>query len=220
MLLRRAAAPQHRDPASPRPLIHRRAPIQYLIVVPVQMHREGPSTVAVESAFCAHLRLLRASLAPEFDGLAIASPSMLPARYERQAAHLGRIDEEREGIRHVALHPIGAGHVAFWLWHYPRVFARLWRAVRRADLVHAGPSHNLWRPIEFTALLLARLAGKRTICVVDIDLREQATMMHRAGFWGRRTLFVCRRLYDPLRNLQLRLLVRWCSLVLLKGRRL
>ena len=176
--------------------------------------------MAVESAFCLHLRLLRASLAPEFSGMTIASPTMLPARYEPQADHLGRIDEEREAIRHVALHPAETGPVAFWLWHFPRSCARLWREVRRADLVHASPSHNLWRPIEFTSLLLARLAGKRTICVVDIDLREQATMMHRAGFWGRRTLFVARRVYDPLRRLQLRLAVRWCSLVLLKGRRL
>jgi len=186
----------------------------------VRFHREGSSTVAAEGAFCMHLRLLRESLAPDFGSLTIAAPSMGPAEYERQREHLGRIDETRESIRHVELLPADTGGLAFWLWHYPRLVARLWRAVRRADVVHAGTSHNLWRPIEATSLLLAKLLGKRSLCVVDIDLREQAAMMHRAGFWGRRTLLVCRHVYDPLRRLQLRLAARWCSLVLLKGRRL
>jgi glycosyltransferase involved in cell wall biosynthesis len=214
------AAGARGQPSCARPSPDRRAPIEYLIVVPVRFHREGSSTVAAEGAFCTHLRLLRASLAPDFGNLTIAAPSMGPEEYERQREHLGRIDEAQESIRHVALHPADTGGLAFWLWHYPRLVARLWRAVRSADLVHAGTSHNLWRPIEFTSLLLARLLGKRSLCVVDIDLREQAAMMHRAGFWGRRTVFMCRLVYDPLRRLQLRLAARWCSLVLLKGRRL
>jgi glycosyltransferase involved in cell wall biosynthesis len=40
------------------------------------------------------------------------------------------------------------------------------------------------------------------------------------GRWRRRSLLVCRYLYDPLRDLQLRLAVRSSSLVLLKGRNL
>jgi len=145
---------------------------------------------------------------------------MDPAQYERMRGHLGRIDEVHERIRWVALQPGNASRLAFWLRHFVVVFFRLMREVRRADLVHSGTSHDVYRPIEFTALMLAKLFRKKTVCVVDIDLREEATMNHRTGRLGRRSLFLCRAVYDPLRNLQLRSAARWCSLVLLKGRRL
>jgi len=194
--------------------------IEYLIVVPVRFRRLTEASVAVESAFCEHLRALRRKLAPQFARLTVAGPTMGAAQYERSRSHLGRIEEDREGIRWVALHPGDSNRLAFWLRHFPGVFLRLWREVRRADLVHAGTSHDLYRPIESTALLLAKLYAKKTLCVVDIDLREEARMRHASGGLGRRSLLLCRSLYDPLRDLQLRGAARWCSLVLLKGRRL
>ena len=189
-------------------------------MVPVRFHRLATTSVAVESAFCEHLRALRAKLSPAFDRLTIAAPTMEAAQYERARESLGRIDEEREGIRWVALQPGGAGRAAFWMRHFPKVFLRLWREVRRADLVHAGTSHDVYRPIELTALVLAKLHRKKTLCVVDIDLRREGSMRYRSGRLGRRSLFLCRAVYDPLRDLQLRGAARWCSLVLLKGRRL
>jgi glycosyltransferase involved in cell wall biosynthesis len=186
----------------------------------VRFHRLARSRVAAESAFCEHLRLLRRMLAPAFATLVVAAPAMDPSHYERDQGHLGRIDEESEGIRWVSLHPGSAGTFAFWLRHFVPVMQKLWREVGRADLVHAGISHNLFRPIEFPALLLAKLLGKRTICVVDIDLREEARMNFLTGRWSRKSLLLCQGLYDPLRNLQLRLAARRCSLVLLKGRKL
>jgi len=186
----------------------------------VRFHRLARASVAVESAFCEHLRALREMLSPQFTHLTVAAPTMDPAQYERDHGHLGRIDEEREGIRWVALQPGNAGRLAFWLRYSGVVFGRLWREVRRADLVHSGTSHDVYRPIESTALLLAKLFGKKTICVVDIDLRQEASMNHRAGRLGRKSLFLCRSVYDPLRSLQLHGATRWCSLVLLKGRQL
>jgi len=189
-------------------------------VLPVQFHRESRTSVAVESAFAEHLRVLQRMLAPGFASLTVAAPVMDPGDYERERGVLGRIDEEREAIRYVALHPGSARGASFWLRHFPVVLARLAREVRRADLVHAGPSHNLWRPVESAALLLAKLSGKRTLCVVDIDLRHDARMNRRTGRWSRRTAWICRAVYDPLRSLQLRAAARWASLLLLKGRRL
>jgi glycosyltransferase involved in cell wall biosynthesis len=192
----------------------------YLIVVPVRFHRLGSSRVAAESAFCEHLRALRDSLIPTFARLTVASPAMAAADYERDRDHLGVIEENDERIRWVALQPGDAGRFAFWLLHFAGVFKSLWREVRRADLVHAGTSHNVYRPIEFIALLLGLLFRKRTLCVIDIDLREEARMNHRTGRLGRKSLYLCRFVYDPLRSLQLRIAARWCSLLLLKGRRL
>ena len=194
--------------------------MEYLIVVPVRFHRLTNARVAVEGAFSKHLRALRDSLSPTFTRLTVAAPTMDPEQYERSRDHLDEIEEHGDGIRWVALQPANAGRLAFWLRHFGVVFRRLWREVRSADLVHSGTSHDVYRPIEYTALLLAKLLGKKSICVVDIDLRQEARMNHRTGRLGRKSLFLCWSVYDPLRSLQLRSATRWCSLVLLKGRRL
>jgi glycosyltransferase involved in cell wall biosynthesis len=203
-----------------RATIHRATSIEYLIVVPVRFHRLACSSVAAESAFCEHLRLLRRMLAPSFSTITVAAPTMDPAHYDRDKAHLGCIDEHREGIRWVGLHPGSVSGVTFWLRHFAPVMRRLWREVVGSDLVHAGISHNLFRPFEFPSLLFGKLLGKKTICVVDIDLRDEARMNFLTGRWSKKSLLLCRSLYDPLRSLQVRLAVRLCSLVLLKGRKL
>jgi glycosyltransferase involved in cell wall biosynthesis len=211
-----------REP-SPAIVTHRSgggSTIEYLIVVPVRFHRLANSSVAAESAFCEHLRLLRKMLSSKFATLTVAAPSMDASQYGRDHTHLGRIDEEREGIRWVSLHPASAGGLSFWLRHFAPTMRRLWREVGRADVVHAGISHNLFRPFEFPSLLFAKLLGKQTICVVDIDLRDEARMNFASGRWSRKSLLLCRSVYDPLRNLQMRLAARRCSLVLLKGRKL
>jgi glycosyltransferase involved in cell wall biosynthesis len=193
---------------------------EYLIVVPVKFHRVSGSLVAAESAFCEHLRQLRRMLAPSFERLVVAGPTMDPARFSRDEHHLGRLDEAQDGIRYVALHPETAGTTAFWLRHFLPAAQRLWRATRRAALVHAGISHNLSRPFEFLSLLFAQALGRKTICVVDIDLRNDARMNFETGRWSRKSLLLCRGVYDPLRRLQMHHAARTCSLVLLKGRQL
>jgi glycosyltransferase involved in cell wall biosynthesis len=191
---------------------------EYLIVVPVRFHRLTPSRVAAESAFCEHLRLLRRLLEPHFTTLVVASPSMESSHYEREQGNLGRIDEAEDGIRWVELYPGATRDGRFWLQRFAPLVGRLWREVGRADLVHAGISHNLRRPLEFLALLFATWRGKKTICVVDIDLRKEARMNFLAGKWSRKSLLLCKYVYDPLRDLQLRAAARRCSLVLLKSR--
>jgi glycosyltransferase involved in cell wall biosynthesis len=53
-----------------------------------------------------------------------------------------------------------------------------------------------------------------------MDLRDEARMNYATGRWNRANLLVSRGLYDPLRTLQLELASSYCSLVLLKGRRM
>jgi glycosyltransferase involved in cell wall biosynthesis len=192
--------------------------IEYLIVVPVRFHRLTPSCVAAESAFCEHLRILRRMLAPEFTTVVVASPAMEAARFEREQANLGRVDEGTDGVRWVELYPGAVSGFRFWTRHFAPMLHRLWRAVGRAGLVHAGTSHNLERPFEGLALLFATWCGKPTVCVVDIDLRGEARMNFLAGKWSRKSLLLCRWIYDPLRELQLASAARRCSLVLLKSR--
>lgn len=198
--------------------------IEYLIVVPVRFHRASPSTIAVESAFAEHLRLLRdrlaAHFAPGFQGLTIAGPTMPPEQYEREKSHLGIVDEELDRMRWIALHPADVGRMMFWLRDFVPIARRLWRAVRGADLVHSGPSHNVFQPVELLALAFAKVLRKPTVCVVDIDSRNDARMNHATGRWSRKSLVLCRAIYDPLRSVQLAAAARHCSLVLLKGRRL
>ncbi|TAJ23397.1 MAG: glycosyltransferase family 1 protein, partial [Planctomycetota bacterium] len=126
----------------------------------------------------------------------------------------------RDGVRWVRLHPAGVGSAAFWTRHAWPVARRLWRTVRRAGVVHAATSHNLWRPIEILALVYARLLGRSSVCVVDMDLRDDARMNYATGRWSAKSMLLCRWVYDPLRSLQLRWAVRACSLVLLKSRAL
>lgn len=212
----------------PRRLLHgrgagaslRRSPaIHYLIVVPVRVHRISDRECALESAFAEHLKLLRRLLAPEFGTLTIAAPRMSAAEFERGAATAGRLDADRDGIAFVPLHDADVSGLGFAL-RAPAIVLRLAREVRRSDLVHAGPSHDVKRPIEMLSLVLAWVLGRKTLAVADIDLRNDARMNYATGAWTRAQYLRCRWLYDPLRRLQLHAVGAFASLALFKGRRL
>jgi glycosyltransferase involved in cell wall biosynthesis len=189
----------------------------YLMVVPVPLHRLGEGRFVVDSAFGEHLRLLRQKLSPTFGRLVVATPEMSRETYELARASMMEVDEAREGIEFVALFPASVGRARFLLREFVPVLRKLFRVVRASGAVHAGPSHNLYRPIEASALAMGVLLRKVTVSVNDIDLRQEAWMNYRCGRWSRRGYLVCRFVYDPIRNFQLRLAVRTCSVVLLKG---
>lgn len=194
-----------------------RADLRYLIVLPVPFHRAQPGRVEIASAFAEHLRLLRRMLRPRFGRMVFAGVAMGEDERRRMGDSITELDEEREDIRFVALHPDQRGNLAFWLLDYPRAVARIARLAWRADLVHSGVSHNLFRPIEFTAILLGAALRRRTLFFVDIDHRGDAWRHWRTGAWSRKSYLLCRYVYDPLRALQMRLAVRLCSLLCLKG---
>lgn len=191
----------------------------YLIVLPVWFRRLTPGRIAAESAFCDHLRMLRDRLAPHFVRIVVVAPTMDEHDYERDRGMLGEIDEVADRIRFVAAHPWSVGTGRYWLrWLVPNIL-RIAGAVRRAAIVHSCCTHDVRRPFEFFAVLLAFLFRRECICMGDIDGRRDTEMNFATGRWSRRSYLVNRYLYDPLRRWQRRLAIRTCSLVLLKGER-
>jgi len=180
----------------------------------------SPDRSAVEGPFLEHLKLLRAALQPDFDEFAVAAPVLSPADHERRREGLVEVDRAETGIRWVPLHRAERGNAAFWRKDALRVFRTLDREVRAADAVHAGISHNSWRPVNFAAIALAVRHRVPSIFVVDIDHRRSAAMLQASGLWSRREAFVNRWIHDRSRHFQLRFAVRRCSLVLLKSRSL
>ncbi|MBX3273082.1 MAG: glycosyltransferase [Sandaracinaceae bacterium] len=194
--------------------------MRYLMVVPVTARTLGPDDFATEGPFADHLRVVRELLHDEIDELVVAGVEMRDEDYARNAEHLGVLHAPRDHVRFVPLFPDGLGRRAFWTKWWPRVVRRLIEEVARAKVVHAGPSHDLWRPFEVTALGLGAAFGRTTLSVTDIDERESARMMYETGRWSRRVYSTTRYLHDPLRDLQHRAIVRACDLVLFKGDRL
>jgi glycosyltransferase involved in cell wall biosynthesis len=192
-------------------------PSDYLMVLPVPFHRIGPGRIATESAFCEHLRLLRALLAPRFSRLTIAAPTLSAAAFA-SLPYPGEIDEVADGISFVPLHDVDVGPLRYWLLHLLPNLAKVARAVRRAAVVHASPSNPRW-PIEFPALLIGALLRRKTISFTDIDHRRSTMMSYRSGRMSKRAYLGNRMVLDPIRWLQHAIIVRICSLVCLKGRK-
>jgi glycosyltransferase involved in cell wall biosynthesis len=190
----------------------------YLMVLPVVAYRVDGGHFATEGAFADHLRLLRAKLGPEVSELVMAAPTMNVEDYTRIRSQLAVIDEAAEGIRFAPMFPNSLGRLAY-LRRLPGILRRLRGEVRGAAVVHAGPS-QLYRPFEIAALLMAAALGKKTISVTDIDERRSAEMKHKAGIWNARQYRATNWLHDPYQHFQQSLLVRVCSLVLLKGQKL
>ncbi len=190
--------------------------MEYLIVLPVSFFRTSDGRVACESAFLAHLRQMRQQLHPRFSCIRIATPIMAEAEYSAHEHQLGHFDERAESIFYQALFPETWGRPRFLLY-WPLLCWHLLALIRRAGLVHSGISMDLWRPFEFTAILMGVMLRRKTLFMMDIDERRSDEMLYLTGKLSRRRYLLSRYLYQPLRNLQLYLAVRICSLVMLKS---
>lgn len=191
----------------------------YLMVLPVSFYELPDGRFAGESAFCEHLRVWKTELGDRFSLLRVAGPRMPEAEYARLRPTLTVLDPAVDGIGFVPLHESGASRLRFW-HTFPEVVARMREAIRESDVVHSGISEDVYRPFEFTSLLLGAALGKTTISISDIDHRESARMSFETGRISRRVYFTSKHLHAPLRDAQLRAAVRLCSLVLLKGKKL
>jgi glycosyltransferase involved in cell wall biosynthesis len=189
------------------------------MVLPVRFYRSSPGQFSTESAFCAHLRLLRQQIGPEFERLVVAAPAMSRAEYDRQRNYLATVIEQDERIFFVPLAARDSGPLRYWLRDLVPTMLRLNREIASAAVVHAGPSH-VYEPREIVALALGVVRGRKTICVVDIDERRSAWMNYFTGRWSRKTYLLNHYVLDALFSLQLRAAARWCSLLLLKGKAL
>jgi len=190
----------------------------YLIVVPVPAYAIDDNRFAIESAFAEHLKLLRDRLGPLARNVVIAAPQMSRDAYERSKSGLAVLERANDGIRFAPLFPNDIGRLGF-LGALPGVLAKLRQEVKRAHVVHTGPS-SIYRMFEFPAFLMGSLGGKVTIGVSDIDARMTPAMNRRTGHWNRRQYWVNQLFHRPIAHLQLAAIARMGSVVLYKGAKL
>jgi glycosyltransferase involved in cell wall biosynthesis len=197
-----------------------RAP-NYLMVLPVQHFRVDRCLVAVESAFAEHLRMMRNRIGDVADRLVVASPAMGTEAYKSRQQVLSIIDEEKESISFCALFSEDATRsLSGKARHLLPIIRTINSLTQRSFCVHSGLSWNAWSPFEFLSILFGIILRRRTVFVVDIDYRNSALMSYRVGDWSWTSYALCRYIYDTARSLQLRIATRFCSLVLLKGRKM
>ena len=189
--------------------------MRYLITVPAAARRTSEHTFAIESAFAQHLRELKQELGPRFTEVVVAMARMDDPSWEKQQHELTTIDERAEQIRFVPLHRYGCSKGEF-LRETPQLLKTISGLVREADLVHSHFSYDIFRPIGAWFCLFAVLMRKRVIAVDDIDRRRDAEMFYRTGRWSKRTYWMCKHIYDPLRNLLLKGYVRHIDMMLFK----
>jgi len=193
----------------------------YTMVLPVRHYRIDQSHVAVESAFAEHLRMMRAGIGTAAERLVIASPGMSAAVYEAGKRGYAAIDEEAEKINFFTLFAADAAQsTGSKVQQFPGVMRTLQGLAKRSFCIHSGLSWDLWLPFEFASILLGIFRGRRTVFVVDIDYRNSAYMSYRNGDWSRKSYLLCKYVYDTARSLQVWVAARYCSLVLLKGKKM
>jgi glycosyltransferase involved in cell wall biosynthesis len=197
------------------------AATDYLMVLPVQHFRVGAGLVAVEGAFAEHLRMMRDRIGEEAGRLTIASPAMGEQTYKSRMQVMATIDEEKEAISfHTLFTEDETKSISGKIRHFIPVIREVYSLTRQSFCVHSGLSWDFWCPFEFASILFGIMLGRRTVFVVDIDFRNSALMSYRVGDWSWKSYIVCRYLYDALRSLQVRIASRFCSIVLLKGRKM
>lgn len=205
----------------PKTRMHGRGIVmEYLLVLPVTFYRTSEGQFACESAFAEHLRELHQRIPAQYDVIRVCGPTLTPEDYEQNKAHLGHIDEQSEKIFYSALYTCPTRALEFWTKQAFSTYRTIWRAVRGAALVHSGPSMNLFQPVEIFALLSAVALGKKTVAVVDIDIRKDPARAHHLGLISTKRYTIERFLLEPLRRIQLWTVARLCSLALFKGQSL
>lgn len=192
--------------------------LEYVIVVGAPAYPVSPDVFATESVFARHLEVLREQLASRFERLHLIAPRMTDDVYQKQRASMKELRAE-DGFSFCPMPPGNANVLRYWT-AMPAALPRMFQTIKRSEIVHAGLSSDLYRPIGFLATLLGLLQGKRSIFVVDIDFRNSAAMNYQTGRWSRKSYLLCRYVYDPLRIAQIRVATRFCSLVLLKSPRM
>jgi glycosyltransferase involved in cell wall biosynthesis len=193
----------------------------YLMVLPVQHFRVGPRRVAVEGAFAEHLRMMRNKIEEEAGRLVVASPAMGEEVYKNRMHVMSVIDEEKETINFCTLFSADEIHsLSGKVRHIFPVMRTIYSLTERSFCVHSGLSWNVWLPFEFASILFGVILRRRTVFVVDIDYRNSALMNYRVGDWSWKSYALCKYIYDTARSLQLRVAARYCSVILLKGRKM
>ncbi|WP_448602886.1 glycosyltransferase family 4 protein [Thermoleptolyngbya sp.] len=193
----------------------------YLMILPVQYYRLDSHTVALESAFAKHLKLLRERISPIFTHLVVGLVEMSDEDYLSRKQGLSVMDESEAGIRFKSLYRVQdlSSRIQQFFQLF-RVANKLRTLISQCDLLHTGLTANIWFPMEFVATLLGKVLSKPMVYIVDIDFRKTAQMSYATGNWSLKSYLLCKYIYDSFRVLQIYCASRICSLVLLKGEKL
>jgi len=193
----------------------------YLMVLPVEHFRVSRRLVAVEGAFAEHLRMMRSRMGEDVSRLIVASPAMGEEAYRGKAQMMSVIDEETEKISFCTLLSENKTRsLNGKIRHFFPVMRRIYALTQRSFCVHSGLSWNICLPFEFASILCGIILRRRTVFVVDIDYRNSAKMSYRVGDWSWKNYAMCRYVYDTGRSIQLRIAARYCTVVLLKGKKM
>ncbi len=191
------------------------------MVLPVRHFRLDSQRVAVESAFAEHLRMMRSRIGDDAELLLIASPGMSQGAYEAGKQGYGVIDERTEQIGfHTLFTDDAALSTRDKLLLFKPTMKALSRLAKESFCIHSGLSWDVWLPFEFASIVFGLIEKRRTVFVVDIDYRNSAAMSYRNGDWSRKSYLLCKYVYDVARSLQVWVAARFCSLVLLKGKKM
>ncbi len=197
----------------------------YLMILPVYYYRINEQTVAIESAFADHLKLLRERIFPIFNHFQIGLVEMSAQDYEKKKKGMCMIEEQKEQIFFKSLYEDEdkKKNLSSRLSQFKQIFSvysRLKQLIKDCDLLHTGLSSDVWFPVEFMATLYGIFLKKPIIYVVDIDYRNSVLMSYKTGEWSLKSYLLGKYIYDQIKGFQIKVAVANCSLILFKGNRL
>lgn len=140
----------------------------YCIAIHVPIYVDGPRTYAT-SEWRRALYLLRDSFEGQFDRLIVVAPSR-PITTPEQATHLEPLGgTQDDGLDVRPSLPLDGGKRDYWLGSGRRQWrADVTAALREAEVGHMGLS-DLYRPINYDALLISLRQDVTTVFVRDTD---------------------------------------------------
>jgi glycosyltransferase involved in cell wall biosynthesis len=194
--------------------------MKYVMVLLVPFYRVDNNTIACESAFAEHLKELLPRISEWGTEIVIHSPSMTAQSYDANKHHLTHINTAQEKIDYVEAFTENTSRLAFFLKAPFSVWPKIWKVVKTANVVHSSASKDPVVLFTFISLFFAVLQRKKTILVMDIDHRHSANMLYKLGDFSRKSYWLSKYLYNPIVSLQLHFSVKYCNLLMLKGRSL
>lgn len=187
------------------------------MVLPVVFYRIDDNTIACESAFVRHLQSLSPKTREWGEKLVVISPVMSAASYEQNKNHLATITCDKECIDHIAAFSADTGRYTYPLLLPFKIIPLIWKAVKLANVVHTGPSDDIFRPFEIIALISAVIQKKKSIFVKDIDHHASVGMLYKQKKLSKKSYILRKYIYDRYMHLQMLFAAKYCNLLLLKG---
>lgn len=189
----------------------------YLMVIPVAFYRVDSNTIACESAFAEHLRAFLPKALRWGGRVVILSPVMSNDEYSKSKEHLGHIFCKEEKIDHIEAFSLDTGRFKYFLTSPFIIWPKIWKAVKGASVVHAGPSQDLLKPFEIIAIWFSNWQKIKNVFIKDIDHRASTQMLYTQNKITKKSYLISKYVYDRFVHFQMKYAVKNCSLLLLKG---